>query len=210
MWLIAALGEGKSSYHCFKILDRGGSCFGLVTNSFPVLSSLSQRIVFLLLIPKRKVSQYLTSVGSIFVLLHSYFSFLTGICIDEVNNIMLVGDSDSDNKHLSCFQQGFIAQLVEHRGFMSCWSLRIFLGSICNCLSYFTTARSLSLLFFIRSSPIWSHIHFTSTACFIWWSFLENSSREFQTHDIQSPFHYQRMGRTWLLNMGQRAKNIFR
>ena len=90
------------SYHCFKILDRGGSCFGLVINSFPVLSSLSQRIVFLLLIPKRKVSQYLTSVGSIFVLLHSYFSFLTGICIDEVNNIMLV--SDSDNKHLSCFQ----------------------------------------------------------------------------------------------------------
>ena len=51
------------------------------------------------------------------------------------------------NSLLTCFQQGFIAQLVQHRyrrghGSESHWSLRyFFLGFLCNCWSWFITAK---------------------------------------------------------------------
>ena len=53
------------------------------------------------------------------------------------------------NSHLTCFQQGFIAQLVEHfctgimevMGSNTVGAIEFFLGFICNCLSYFITAR---------------------------------------------------------------------
>ena len=56
------------------------------------------------------------------------------------------------NSHLTCFQQGFITQLVEasHRyrgghGFESPWSLIFFLGFLCNCLVASQLRRSISL-----------------------------------------------------------------
>ena len=52
------------------------------------------------------------------------------------------------NSHLTCSRRGFIAQSAEHRtgiaeviGSKSRWSLRIFCGLFCNCLSYFTTTK---------------------------------------------------------------------
>ena len=51
------------------------------------------------------------------------------------------------NSHLTCFQWGFIAQLVEHRtgitevmGSNPIGASEFFLGFICNCLSYYITA----------------------------------------------------------------------
>ena len=42
------------------------------------------------------------------------------------------------NSHLTCFRRGFIAQSVDHRtGIAEVMGL----GFICNCLSYFTTAK---------------------------------------------------------------------
>ena len=44
------------------------------------------------------------------------------------------------NSHLTCFQRGFIAQLVEHHtGIMEV--VGSILGFICNCLSYYLTVR---------------------------------------------------------------------
>ena len=58
------------------------------------------------------------------------------------------------NSHLTCFQQGFIAQLVEHRtGIMELMGSNpveasdFFLGFLCNCS---TTVRSLSILLFFK------------------------------------------------------------
>ena len=52
------------------------------------------------------------------------------------------------NSHLACFPQGFIAQLIEHHtgitevmGLNPVEASEFFLGFICNCLSYFITAR---------------------------------------------------------------------
>ena len=53
------------------------------------------------------------------------------------------------NSHLTCFQRGFIAQSVEHRtGIAEVMDSNpveasdfFFLGSLCNCLSCFITAR---------------------------------------------------------------------
>ena len=50
------------------------------------------------------------------------------------------------NSHLTCFEQGFIAQLVECCtaavvGSNPVGASEFFLGSICNCLTYFITAR---------------------------------------------------------------------
>ena len=52
------------------------------------------------------------------------------------------------NSHLTCFRQGFIAQSVEHRtgiaevmGSNPVGASELFLGFICNCLSYFRTAK---------------------------------------------------------------------
>ena len=54
----------------------------------------------------------------------------------------------NSNLHLTCFQQGFIAQSVEHRtsimdvmGSNPVGTSDFFLGFIGNCLSYFITAR---------------------------------------------------------------------
>ena len=70
------------------------------------------------------------------------------------------------NSHLTCFQWGFIAQSVEHIAsvLQRSWvwirlePQNFFLGFICNCLKLLHNCftRSLSLLFFIRSSLIWS------------------------------------------------------
>ena len=63
--------------------------------------------------------------------------------------------------YLTCFWRGFIAQLVEHRtGIAEVMSSNpieasdFFLGFICNCLSYFTTAKISFILLFIHSSLI--------------------------------------------------------
>ena len=57
------------------------------------------------------------------------------------------------NSHLTCFQWGFIAQLVGVMGSNPVGASEFFLGFISNCLSYFTTAkRPLSLLFTLDSS----------------------------------------------------------
>ena len=63
------------------------------------------------------------------------------------------------NLHLTCFQRGFIAQLLEHRtGIAEVMATNpveasdFFLGFLCNCLSYFTTVSitfTSILLFFI-------------------------------------------------------------
>ena len=52
------------------------------------------------------------------------------------------------NSHLTCFQRGLTGHLVEHRtgiaevmGSNPVGASESFLGSICNCLSYFITAR---------------------------------------------------------------------
>ena len=56
--------------------------------------------------------------------------------------------------HLTCFQRGFIAQLVEHctgvtevMGLNSVGVSEFFLNFICNCLSYFITVRISCVLY---------------------------------------------------------------
>ena len=60
-----------------------------------------------------------------------------------------VTDGYKLNLHLTCFRQGFIPQSVEHHtgiaevlGSNPVGASEFFLGFICNCSSYFTTARS--------------------------------------------------------------------
>ena len=52
------------------------------------------------------------------------------------------------NSHVTCFQRGFIAQSVEHRtgiadvmGSIPIGASEVFLGFICNSLSYFISVR---------------------------------------------------------------------
>ena len=78
------------------------------------------------------------------------------------------------NSLLTCYERGFIAQLVEHRtgiaevmGSNPVGASECFLGFICNCLSYFTIAK----------------ITFTSKTCTV---FLFLKSR--QSHMNRSPF----------------------
>ena len=68
------------------------------------------------------------------------------------HNFQHIRNSDSNgyklNSHLTCFQQGFVAQSVEHRtgivevmGSNPVGASELFLCFICNSLSYFITAR---------------------------------------------------------------------
>ena len=74
------------------------------------------------------------------------------------------------NSHLTCFRRGFIAQMVEHRtgiaevmGSNPVGASDFFLGFICNCLSYFTTAR---ITFTCILYPQCTHMIFTIyTSC---------------------------------------------
>ena len=102
------------------------------------------------------------------------------------------------NSHLTCFWRGFIAQSVEHRtgiaevmGSNPVEASECFLGFICNCLSYFKTAKiSFSSVvvvyfcfFFIPITPFldslnmlffsWCDIALSSQ----WWHFLQSLTK---------------------------------
>ena len=76
------------------------------------------------------------------------------------------------NSHLTCFRRSFITQSVEHRtgiaevmGSDPVEASDFFLGFVCNCLSYFTTAKIsfTSILYPQFTHTIFvSHIHFTA------------------------------------------------
>ena len=84
---------------------------------------------------------------------------------DFICNCLVTSQLQRSLSHLTCFLRGFIAQSVDwHRtgiaeimGPNPVEASEFFLGFICNCLSYFTTAKiTFPVLFFIRSSLIWS------------------------------------------------------
>ena len=71
---------------------------------------------------------------------------------------------------MTCFWQGFVAQSVEHRtgiaevmGSNPIGASEFFLGFICNCLSYFTTAKiSFTFILYPQFTHDLYHMHFTS------------------------------------------------
>ena len=118
--------------------------------------------------------------------------------------------------HMTCFQRGFIAQLVEHRtgiadvmGSNPVGAWESFLGFICNCLSYYITVR---IIFTHHFKAIW----WTSVWILYWISvYATLKPRGFLAHEcVQSKdtkhenlwvlwtcWSSQKLVRFWLWNL---------